>query len=458
MTKKLCLFTLFFSFFMAFVMENDPCFPGSLCNSKVPSPCLFQDLNPENQQDSYNLPPEPRIMVQEEVKGKQGCVMPKILIFTSGGGGGHLSASNALQSYFEPKFQVQQSSIFSEVLGKFDPLAVVTGGYISEESFYNYLIKRQQFGLFNKVVGFAQSLYDWFDMGMTQRVKSYLEDQKPDLVISVAPLANHAIAQACASLDLPFLLNATDTDTALFTYNMGSIHHLDYMINIPFMYDPVEKRLKEDAVDMSHVVSYGFPLRKDFYEKKNIPALKNKHNVPLNKPVILVMMGAQGSTGIFTIVQSLTKLTKCAHVIAILGNSYEELKPQIDDYLKSNGVRHVAFDLIERTNRMSDFMAMADVIVGKSGGATVCEAIQMQRPMFLDATKTPVIWEQMSQKFMQENNLGFIVHDFHDLGAQIAAYLDNAVLQKRVKQSLARYFHDDTPKKMYDMCMQLLQK
>ncbi len=38
----------------------------------------------------------------------------------------------------------------------------------------------------------------------------------------------------------------------------------------------------------------GFPIDKSFFESKNAEALKKEFDIPLNKPVLMVLMGGIG--------------------------------------------------------------------------------------------------------------------------------------------------------------------
>src|SRR5215470_5048091 len=64
----------------------------------------------------------------------------RILVCTSFGGGGHMSATRALQEYLGDEYEIATSFIFQEILGSFDPISKITFGYASGESTYNYFI------------------------------------------------------------------------------------------------------------------------------------------------------------------------------------------------------------------------------------------------------------------------------------------------------------------------------
>jgi UDP-N-acetylglucosamine:LPS N-acetylglucosamine transferase len=64
----------------------------------------------------------------------------------------------------------------------------------------------------------------------------------------------------------------------------------------------------------------GFPVRKAFL-KRHTPTQKTKKDfgIPENVPVLLIMMGAQGSQELYFLAKHLEELTFPVHVIFIAG-------------------------------------------------------------------------------------------------------------------------------------------
>src|SRR3982750_3261050 len=64
----------------------------------------------------------------------------RILILTSSGGGGHISATQAIEAYLKDSYDISSAYIFGDVLKSYDPIRFVTWDYAGGEDFYNWLI------------------------------------------------------------------------------------------------------------------------------------------------------------------------------------------------------------------------------------------------------------------------------------------------------------------------------
>src|ERR1700722_3275140 len=126
----------------------------------------------------------------------------KILIFTSPGGGGHMSAERALREYLKDEYDVSSSFIFQEVLGSFDPISKITFGYSCGESTYNYLINKKLYRVLNAIASFGTWTHAALHTGITKKIIRYLDEKKPDMVISVVPFVNNQLLEATESLGI----------------------------------------------------------------------------------------------------------------------------------------------------------------------------------------------------------------------------------------------------------------
>jgi len=72
-------------------------------------------------------------------------------------------------------------------------------------------------------------------------------------------------------------------------------------------------------------------------------------------------------------------------------------------------------DIIEETNRISEYMAVSNLLITKSGTASFCEAIQMHLPMVIDATSSTLVWERFNHNFTINNGLGTVIKIYNQL-------------------------------------------
>ena len=111
---------------------------------------------------SYLMPPQ-KVAIQTEspyLVNSSNKDKKKVLIFSSRGGGGHISVMNALHEYLDEDFCTGHSFIFADVLSQIDPTKWVSsksGG----EDIYNYFLKKKWFQMTNLMYNFGSWYYLW---------------------------------------------------------------------------------------------------------------------------------------------------------------------------------------------------------------------------------------------------------------------------------------------------------
>lgn len=78
--------------------------------------------------------------------------MKKVIIFTSSGGGGHISATQALKEYLGDAYDVHDAYIFRDVLMSLDFVRILTLGRWSNEEFFNFLISKKKYGFYRNCI------------------------------------------------------------------------------------------------------------------------------------------------------------------------------------------------------------------------------------------------------------------------------------------------------------------
>ncbi len=331
----------------------------------------------------------------------------KILIFSCKAGGGHISMSNALKEYLEPEFCVGHTHVFSEILHSIDPVHKFTNTKFKSIDAYNSLLKRK----WNRFLNFFKPLGDWYLKFKRKQIsslfKDYITKHKPDLIISVAPLINAELLEAAEEKDIPFLLIPPDLDASGIT--TGTIKKPSYnkfYLTLSYNNPEIFKTFKDLKHLKQHISHVGFPVKRAFlnqYDNQN--AIKRDFLIPNNKPVILLMMGSQGSKEIYTFTSKLTELAIPAHLVIVLGKS-EHMKQTLRSIWFP---KHISHSIIGFTDRVADLMNISDVLITKSGSITVNEAIYAQIPMILDATSPVLKWEAFNHGFIVKYGLGKII-------------------------------------------------
>lgn len=333
----------------------------------------------------------------------------KILIFTSKGGGGHISASKALGFYLH-KYNIKIVNFAEEVIPPLDIIKRVSFGKLSGEGLYNQLIKRQWLNLINSLYDIASWAFKYQRKPMENFVFKYLIKEKPDLIISVIPIVNFAIVKPAKKLGIPFLIIPTDFDITPCIQNMKPVGYDRCKINLPFnipaMYQKATTIFKKDQI-----INLGFPIRPEFFKSYNKRAIKREFKIPLGKPVIMILMGAIGSYASYKYVKALSKTNLNIHLLVCLGQNIK-LKQEI---CKISLPKNISLSVIGFTDKIAQLMTISDGIITKSGSISTCESLYMDLPILIDNTTNCLKWEKFNHQFIKENNFGEIINRFQDL-------------------------------------------
>src|ERR1700733_9383318 len=370
----------------------------------------------------------------------------KIIIFTSSGGNGHVSAMLALQSYLQAEYSIEPVFIFEQVFKKVDPIAFITFGFVIGEDVYNFFFRRKWYKLLNLLYRIGHWYFSLQTKRMVNILQNYLAHEKPDCVISVVPLINGIILQATHNGTLPFLLIPTDMDVTTFVRDIKNATHAQFHMTLglddPLVWSPVDKV----SISRQKVTIAGLPLRTDFFESKDKDALKEEFNIPSGKPVILLIMGGQGNTSLKSFTKQLATLDFPVHLIVCVGKD-GSLKKQLEAI---SFKPHISHTILGFTQRIADLLAISDLLVTKSGSVSFWEGIYMNIPMILDATCTLLYWEKLNHTLLKKHHLGSCLERTQDLKDAVTQLL-NTPLYNQVKKNL-----ESIPKKRVDLAIKPL--
>lgn len=359
----------------------------------------------------------------------------KILIFSSYGGGGHISAANALIAYLKNEYIVETIYVFDEVLGILDPIKLFSLKHYTGEAFYNYCLRKKWTGLINFLYRCATYGLRLERPLIRSILEEYLHHKKPDVLISVVPLINGTLEYTCQKLKIPFLLIPTDLDVTTFIQTMQSTNNATIKIALTFNDSSVLAAFHHAHIPASMITLTGFPLKPTFSEQKNVTQIKHDFHVPEHKPVILLLMGAAGSKATYTYVKQLIRSSLSFHILICLGKN-EKMRNNLE---KLKLPSHISTTIISQTDRIADLMSISTLCITKSGTVSVCETIYKELPVILDATTTPLIWEKFNLSFIQHHGFGKVVKNYEELNPIVEQFLSQPAYIEQIKKNLAKF-------------------
>jgi len=136
--------------------------------------------------------------------------------------------------------------------------------------------------------------------------------------------------------------------------------------------DETKAYLESVGVPGNKIGVTGIPIDPVFAIRKDRSAMRRKLRLPGRSPVLLISAGGFGVGPVEKILKSLAGMRHPATVVAICGRN-EALRRRLARYHRARGP--VRFRVIGYTTAMDEWMAAADLLVGKPGGLTTSEAL-----------------------------------------------------------------------------------
>jgi processive 1,2-diacylglycerol beta-glucosyltransferase len=375
----------------------------------------------------------------------------KVVIFTCVGG--HTTVSRALHESFCNDYKVTVFNIFTDVLYGIDPIRWLTLNCFNAEDLYAWVLRNRWYNFANKNWRRGYKFYELMYGFVYKIIKKKLIHEKPDCIVSVIPFFNNYFASIAAELNVPFILMPTDLDLTTFLHNIDQ--HFAYdKAHIALQFDDPKllAQLDNVAINESRIHIAGVAINRQFFSSHNVATIKLQFNIPTHKPVILLLMGSQGSTSMYDFVMALANIQDVEmHLIIVLGANVGQ-RCTIENIKFGSNITHTIFAY---TPYIAQLMVISDLVVTKSGGISVAEGLYSCVPMILDATIPVLCWEQENQRFIERNEFGICLRSLKDLPVIVRRLLtvDQHMLTK-YSANMQRYLKLNGAQEM----VQLLKK
>ncbi|MBA4076365.1 MAG: hypothetical protein C0508_15080 [Cyanobacteria bacterium PR.023] len=342
----------------------------------------------------------------------------RIGLFFSDTGGGHRSATEALQAGILKVLAERFSHYNVEV--QID--SIVENSHPINRSFvqiYNYLLRHQQSAMkyyywFIETFKPNDSKFGW--MITRPYVVKTLHDMKADLVVSVHPMSNQYIARGLreSGLRSKTKLVTVVTDPNGDFWSGWACHDADLTI-VPN--DLAQQRLIELGVEPSKIAIMGMPVHPAFISAPSCSPEEFRQSLGLDKdlPTICINSGWAGGGNMIAIYRALKAVKRKVQVVFLCGHNvklYESLKKEV-------GQSVIPTAVLPFHDSMADVMAACDLMVTKAGGLTSFEAVARRLPMAIDMITTPMPQEYGTARMLVEQGLATAIEQADDIVAVV---------------------------------------
>ncbi len=334
--------------------------------------------------------------------------MKKILILSASIGAGHVSAAEALCRTYQEQFQGEARHV--------DFLRFVSPALskIVEQTYY--LMTKRVPSLYRFIYEKGdrpRSLSKKLDghIGASKYVELINEFQ-PDAIISTHFLPAAVVSYLFPELPIPNGVILTDyVSHRLWVYQYNQMFFVAH--------EGMKKELKELGVEASRIRVTGIPARPFFRENLDRVEVRKKLQIPLERPLILVMSGGNAIGPLAEILEALQPLRDRIQVVTITGKNKQlqsELQPTMNK-LQMPG-RVLGF-----VDNMHEWMAAADLLISKPGGLTVTEALISGLPLLI-IRPTPG-QEDGNTEFLTSSGSGIYLQNVDEVKSVVGELLDN---------------------------------
>jgi hypothetical protein len=359
----------------------------------------------------------------------------KLTIVYHHAGGGHRSAADALKATLSAQENPWDVTLL-DIQELLDPLDVVrraTGLRIQDT--YNLILRKGWTRITPQLLVILQGTIRAYHSPIVKALRAYWAQHPADLVLSVIPHFNRAIAESLRAAGTKMPGTRTPfvtliTDLADYPPHFWIEKESEYII-------AGSERARQQALSMGHAADHvfltsGMILKPKFYEKSAVDRISERNRLGLEAdcPTGIVLFGGHGSQVMVDITKKLSEAGSGVQLILICGHN-EKLAAQLKKLETGKPILVIGF-----TQSVEYYMALADFFIGKPGPGSISEALQFHLPVIVECNSRTLPQERYNAEWVTENGYGIVVPSFRKIAPAVQQLLESATFNKfRLKVS-----------------------
>jgi len=369
----------------------------------------------------------------------------KVLILSASAGAGHVRAAQAIERAF-----IEMNA--AEEVKHVDALEYTT-------KLFKNIASKAYIDLVNKAPHMLGWFYDvmdkpWknerlmlaIDMLNTQPLVRLINKYQPDLAVCThfTPADMISWLKEKKALTCPLAVVVTDFDI-----------HANWLCRYCDRYfvalDETGVHLGKLGIPADRITVSGIPVDPVFARRKDKAAMRLKLGLREDMTTILVSAGGFGVGPVENLITALLDLQHEAQIVAVCGKS-EELKGRLDNVAAHNPYKHrVSISVVGYTTAMDEYMAAADILVGKTGGLTTSEALA--RGLIIVVVNPIPGQEERNADHLLEEGAAIRCNNLPTIAYKIDCLLDNPSRMRAMKKNIRKLAR---PRAAYDIVSKLI--
>lgn len=324
-------------------------------------------------------------------------------------GGGHRSAAEALKGALEAQPQPWRVELLNlqELLDQLDLLKKLTGLRIQDG--YNLILRKGWTRLTPQLLPVLQKIIAFYHRPTVNLLAEYWKSHPFDLVLSVIPHFNRALAESIRKFTPSTAFVTLLTDLADYPPHFWIERQEQYLICGT---ECAEQQAFDLGHDREHVfLASGMVMKSRFYHKEPVDRAQELKKLGLDPdlPTGLVLFGGHGSKTMLDIVKRLNAGESRLQLILICGKN-QKLRSAIETV----PTRFPKF--VEGfTQNVDYYMSLSSFFIGKPGPGSISEALQFQLPVIVECNGRTLPQERYNAQWVTEKKVGIVLKNFRDI-------------------------------------------
>ncbi len=225
-----------------------------------------------------------------------------------------------------------------------------------------------------------------------KRAIQLLNEEKPDLIFSTWPVFDPILKKAANNI--PFVSMITDS---------GNVHHAWTLADPDFYIvtdDITKNTLESMGVDTKKIQVLGFPVNPSFFD--NVNGEKTDHSMTENTFRILMLVSRSKHSRDIRIIEALKNTGKNLLITVVTGKNTRLESKLHKMHLPKN------FTILGWSDDIVNLMCTSDLILTKSGGATIQECVAAKKPVIIHDSLPGQ--EEGNVKLIETSGMGIVMH------------------------------------------------
>lgn len=322
-----------------------------------------------------------------------------VLILTGKFGMGHYSVSEAIKQEIISSYS---SEVNIQIIDILDYLMPTVSDVVYKS--FNTLVSKWS-NLYNFInINNEERNIKTFNYLFIKKIDRLFLEHKPDIVISTLPLSSQYISK---------YKSIRKSNVPLFTFITDISSHSEWIHKNTDFYcvgdESIKSSLASKGVNKDKIVITGIPVKQQF--KNNVIDFNES-----KQKEILIMGGGLGLISVSEELFEALNINTNIKTTVITGNN-----KKMYDYITE---KYKNISVVGYTDKINEYMKKSDLIISKSGGITLFEAIYSEVPIYV---VNPFLMQEVKNaKFIEEKEIGRVIwkEDF-DIVSDVLELLNN---------------------------------